>query len=97
MEKVQAYKCDHCSMTSIYSSSVKRHERQCYKNPENHQCATCAFHSVELETVYNPYHGGDPGSTDYEVKFHYCAAVCDKVEQPVINCRNWKQKEVRNV
>ncbi len=43
--KVTAWKCEHCNMTSVYKSNVKRHERRtCQKAPG--ACATCKFFAV---------------------------------------------------
>ena len=71
--KTTAWKCDHCGFVSRYRGNTNRHERQCYHNPDIRACATCGNCSEEWDTVYNPHHGGDPGSTDYDVKSYYCS------------------------
>jgi RNA polymerase subunit RPABC4/transcription elongation factor Spt4 len=35
-------------------------------------CRTCKFLEKDSETVYNPHHGGNPGSTDWEETFFWC-------------------------
>jgi hypothetical protein len=72
MEVIQAYKCSFCSMVSALKSSTVRHEKNCYKNPASRSCQTCRFFFITQETYYNPYHGGDPGSTDYEYDVMCC-------------------------
>lgn len=86
--------------------SAIRHESNCPKNPENRACQTCKHKSEELETVYNPYHDGDPGSTDYDVKCWWCEhfeKMIDRMAEffenpnwyiePRMNCEFWEEKE----
>lgn len=50
MEKISAYGCSSCAMTSRYSSSVLRHERDsCRKNPARKTCLTCSHYFNEGE------------------------------------------------
>ena len=51
-------------------------------------CQTCGNYHEVYETVYNRYHGGDPGSTDYEVERNWCDAQemfldCDEDGKPI--------------
>lgn len=44
MKIIEAYQCDSCSMTSIYKSSVSRHEaNNCRKNPARKTCLQCKY------------------------------------------------------
>lgn len=73
---------------------MEAHEAICFHNPARRACQTCLHFKTDSETIYNPYHGGDPGSTDYESKFHYCDARedVDLVEKLVYNCSFWTSK-----
>lgn len=74
-KEVLRYQCEHCK-TRTYStkSNCIRHENDCYANPRVKACRTCKYYSKEIETVYNPHHGGNPGSTDYERSYSWCRA-----------------------
>jgi len=67
------------------------HEARCFRNPDRRACQTCSNHTTEYETVYNPNHGGDPGSTDYDVKVPYCNAddTIDLRQGPRCDCPLW--------
>ena len=78
MEIIQAFGCSHCGMASRLKSSVRRHENNtCKKNNDRKTCLNCNHYSLESETIYNPNHGGDPGSTDYDVLKGCCAKDVD--------------------
>ena len=72
MKEITAFKPDCCNKAMLTKSSALRHERKCPKNPANKSCPTCRYYSETEETVYNPFHYGDPGSTDYEVMVRWC-------------------------
>ena len=44
------------------------------------------------ETVYDPYHGGDPGSSDYEAEIEYCEVGIGIKEQYKNNCLVWEAR-----
>ena len=105
MEQITAYKpkCSNRAHMSKYSAT--RHERKCPKNPDNWACKTCKHQSEEWETVYNPYHGGNPGSTDYDVKYWWCDYYDKEIDrdarffenpnehiEPQMNCEFWEGK-----
>lgn len=94
MKQILAYKCDWCDFVRRSPRNVKRHESRCHDNPDNRSCKTCRHWSVDYQTVYNPYHGGEPGSTDYEVKYAYCTAKYKEMEgmQWVQHCDLWEAK-----
>jgi len=71
-----------------------RHEKKtCAKNYNRRSCSTCAHLEVEWETFYNPSHGGDPGSTDYDYKVSYCAIdYVESDDMPMSNCPAWELK-----
>jgi hypothetical protein len=59
-------------MVSMYKGNVKRHER---KNcPKFRSCQLCKWFETDTVTVYNRNHGGDPGSTDYDLPVWLCNA-----------------------
>lgn len=72
-------------------------------NTDNRACQTCKHQTEEQETVYNQYHGGNPGSTDYDVKYWWCEhfeKVIDRFVEnddiemdPQMNCEFWEGKE----
>ena len=53
----------------------------------------CKFFCGSWETVYNPHHGGNPGSTDYDVYVMSCDAKEIELNQIVYNCPLYRQKE----
>jgi hypothetical protein len=59
MDKVIAWKCDSCGMTSLYKSNVKRHERYCGKRPLNKDCRTCEHFESYKEDVYTGHKFGE--------------------------------------
>lgn len=74
------------------------HEDNCFYNPKNKACASCKHNVVEYQTVYNPYHGGDAGSTDYEVKSYWCEKKNVELKKGTLcsNCDLWEFKEKEN-
>ncbi len=89
--KVTAWKCEFCNMTSVYKGNVTRHEKTTC--PKNDSCQLCANYSEEFETVYNPFHGGDPGPTDYEVPGMFCDD--DEIHEKQSNCPRFVASEVK--
>ena len=67
------------------------HEELCFANPGTKSCKTCKHSDFIFETVYNPYHGGDPGSTDYEEQRWYCNK--DIKDYPTSDCKLWENKK----
>ena len=50
-KEVKAYKCNHCSMTSLFKGHVKRHEKHsCRKNPDRVYCKACVHLEFESAT-----------------------------------------------
>ena len=73
MIEVIRYECEYCNKKVYKSkSAAKFHEKKCFANPTTKACQTCKYYCTDYNTVYNPNHGGDPGSTDYDIKFSYC-------------------------
>jgi len=90
MKQVTAWQCEYCNMVSLYPGNVRRHERKtCQKAPG--ACGTCALFSVVEETVYNPNHGGDPGSTDYERDVPWCDILGELIAR-LAGCGYWKEQ-----
>lgn len=75
MKIIKAHQCSYCSFYRISRPPVLTHERNCFKNPANRACASCKYNITDYETIYNRYHGGDPGSTDYDVAYNYCSKL----------------------
>lgn len=103
MEQITAYKPKCCNLAYMSKYSAIRHERKCPKNPDNRACQTCKHKSEEWKTVYNPCHGGDPGSTDYDVKYWWCDHFEKEIDKysgtfyddeatmpPRMNCEFWE-------
>ena len=88
------YQCEHCKIKTYSSkSNCVRHEKQCFANPKMKACRTCKFFLADMETVYNPHHNGDPGSTDCEIKVYYCTKLNKKLydELPLqSNCYSYE-------
>jgi len=84
-----AWKCG-CKVTTS-RKRMEFHEARCFRNPARKACQTCAHHEMDSETVYNPDHGGNPGSTDYEVQIPYCDAdeTIDLRKGPRCDCPLW--------
>jgi hypothetical protein len=61
-------------------------------------CMSCGWREFEETTVYDPHHGGNPGSSDYEVTRQYCCSedagfrelTKDQLKH---NCPHWKPIE----
>ncbi len=70
---VERYECEYCEKKNYkHKSSAVAHEKQCFANPDTKACRTCKHYEEYEETVYNPHHGGDPGSADYEITCRCC-------------------------
>ncbi len=72
-KEIIRYQCDYCNKHYSTKGNANKHQKQCFANPKTRSCRTCKNFFSEMETVYNPNHGGDPGSTDYEVLCFYCS------------------------
>lgn len=103
-ELIRAYKPVCCKKAYMSKSSAVRHEKTCHKNPENRACGTCKHRIAITETYYNPYHGGDCGSTDYDYKhwwckiykrqiaYDFCVPNFDEITlRPQMNCEHWER------
>ncbi|GAG67661.1 unnamed protein product [marine sediment metagenome] len=75
MKKIKAHQCSYCSFYRISRQPVLKHEKKCFKNPENKACASCKHNTTDYDTIYNRHHGGDPGSTDYDIAYNYCVEL----------------------
>lgn len=102
MEEIKAWKPMCCKKAYMTKGNARRHEKKCPRNPENKACATCGHNYEESNTVYNPHHGGDPGSTDYEERYFWCDyydreiskyGANEKAMLPQINCKHWMPKQ----
>lgn len=100
-ELIKAYKPICCNKAYMKKSSAVRHEKKCPKNIANRACQTCRHRTESTETYYNPYHGGDCGSADYDYKYWWCeihemqidsfSANVDGIGmQPKMNCEHWE-------
>ena len=93
-KKVIAFSCIYGCKRNVTTKkqSMLLHEKGCYFNPINRACASCANLFTEMETYYNPDHGGCPGSTDYEIKVKYCSKEIDLKKSLKNNCEFWVSK-----
>lgn len=86
--------CGHRVITS--RARMVAHELRCFHNPDRRACQTCANYGRYSHTVYNRDHGGNPGSTDYDVWRRYCEA--DETMNPAnglrCDCQRWAKREV---
>ena len=99
-ELIKAYKPTCCNKAYMKKSSAVRHEKKCPKNIANRACQTCRHRTESTETYYNPYHGGDCGSADYDYKYWWCEihemqisflANVDGIGMcPKMNCEHWE-------
>ena len=92
MKEVTMYECEYCKK-KVYrnKSSARRHEKKCFANPINKACRSCSNLNSLSKTVYNPNHGGNPGSTDYQVCYIFCTAnwkVIDKYDSDAMNMQS---------
>ena len=89
--QVTAYSCQYRCGRKVATKrkAMEEHEARCYHNPLRRACQSCANFTHEMLTVYNPDHGGDPGSTDYDVKVNYCAAEIDITKTLQCDCPLW--------
>lgn len=75
---------------------IAEHERVCFHNPARRACQTCGNWVEDSDTVYNRYHGGNPGSTDYEDYYKWCEAKEKKLHElppsERCDCNKWKDK-----
>lgn len=49
MLEVTRYKCDHCAKVLSQKSSMKKHEKDCFFNPESKSCVSCANFCPSIE------------------------------------------------
>ena len=42
MYEVIAYRCSHCGNLKGQKSNMRKHEKNCFRNPESKSCITCA-------------------------------------------------------
>ena len=58
------------------------------------KCQNCKHYAVSQETYYNPFHGGNPGSTDYEYTAHWCRLQRMKWPRRRLKC--FEEKDTSN-
>lgn len=103
-EVIKAYKPICCNKAYIHKSSAIRHEKSCRKNINNRACDTCKHRTKGTETYYNPYHGGDCGSTDFDYEYLWCEIHKMQIDNysinigamtmlPKTNCEHWERSE----
>lgn len=99
-EPIKAYKPICCSKAYINKSSAVRHEKKCPYNKNNRACQTCKHRQEGTETFYNPNHNGNPGSTDFDVKYWWCEHhekyISIEIHNgntiyPQTNCEHWEE------
>jgi len=100
MREIIAYQCDYCEKKITKSKSgMYKHESKCYANPINKACRTCKNFERYEETVYNRNHGGNPGSTDYEIEKTCCNRYNEEFNEDFkmqFYCVGWEEAKERN-
>jgi hypothetical protein len=95
-KEITAWECEYCHRMYLKTKkSVASHEAFCYWNPKNRACAACGNKINGSKTIYNPDHGGNPGSTDYETPTMYCGVTGDDlfdVDNLRYNCSHWEKQ-----
>ena len=101
MEEIRAFKPKCCSKAYLHRWSALRHEKKCFKNPDNKACLTCGNFKTDYNTVYVPPHGDQNyGDADYDVKYSYCEVDGTILGNPMqevdgsykpfqTNCKHW--------
>jgi hypothetical protein len=51
-ENITIFICDHCEKRLIVRSAMEKHEKACYRNPENQRACSGCFHLKEIEVGY---------------------------------------------
>lgn len=95
MNEIKAYSCEHCNKYyKKTKKSVENHELSCFANPVNRACQSCQHNERVSQTVYNPFHLGNPGSTDYDTWLNWCNNYDIELEKGTLksNCPAWKAK-----
>lgn len=78
MEKVTAYKCEHCKKLYIREANCKKHEMKCRRNPEHQRACYSCKHLEKVKAVsvsYDPYFG--------EVESGVMVLFCKKMQKAV--------------
>ena len=73
---------------------MEAHEAICFHNPARRACQTCGNFATDYATVYDPYHGGNPGSSDWERLIEYCRAGHDVAKVRQCDCTDWTLREL---
>ena len=81
-----SWKCGHKVLVS--KKAMQDHEDRCFWNPKIRACMTCGNFHKYSETVYDPHHGGDPGSSDWEAIINGCDHF-DLKEALHHDCQMW--------
>lgn len=82
MKEVAAFKCDCCSMVSIYKGHVIRHEKHsCRKSTERRCCLLCVNMETDPNGVFVPYCNELDMDIDYETlnKNNECECFISKI------------------
>ena len=74
---------------ALREKAMQEHEARCFHNPDMRACQTCGHLRATYETVYDRYHYGDPGASDYDVKVQYCKVEIDIKESFHNMCPGW--------
>jgi hypothetical protein len=95
MNEIKAYSCEHCNKYyKKTKKSVENHEEICFANPINRACQSCQHNERVSRTVYNPFHGGNPGSTDYDTQINWCNKLDIELDRYALrkDCLSWEPK-----
>lgn len=82
---ITRFRCDHCKKHYSINSDAKRHEAQCFFNPEVKSCVTCNHASIK-EVADNE------GRVEYS--YGYCFVLSKQIFRkgyPVKRCSGWEE------
>lgn len=75
------YQCEHCYKRKLMNkSAMKKHEKECWYNPENKTCVTCKY--VEIYPKLRGY---------YNVCNHPSRTIRTEESKPRVNCLMWEE------
>lgn len=94
MRERTIYECEHCNKKRLINKTqMKKHENICWFNPKNKTCLTCSHY--EYEPGYLEPHPEIDGCPYEKIEAYRCCSLKNEQldKKPIINCRDWKEKE----
>ena len=88
------FECEYCSKKRLINKTqMKRHEDICWYNPKNKSCLSCGYYMYE--PAYFESHSELEGCPSERIgEFRYCFLKDISLnKEPIVNCKDWKDKE----